>query len=145
MDSILIFIFVVLFSGCDSFNKESKTGSMQSYDLVELYHSNDNDCSIYTMNFNGSGTIIRYALSGPCRNLSIDTYLKEFNLFYSKYTSEYGCRKGLIQIEFYEHIGDNFEVVAALRGIIKKVVTSECEVKVVRFGKQAVVFEVIDN
>ncbi|MDQ6473109.1 hypothetical protein RB619_20915 [Flavobacterium sp. LHD-80] len=94
--SMLIVFFVLL--SCKHSNQEIR--KPDNYTLSEKNVSED--CNVYQMRFYKEEYIFRFALTGPCKNLSLKSYLSEYSDYLSRNGDSLINKRGLIIIEYYE-------------------------------------------
>lgn len=93
---MLIVFFVFL--SCK--HNDQEIGKPENYTLSEKNVSED--CNVYQMRFYKGEYIFRFALAGPCKNLSLKSYLSEYSDYLSRNSDSLVNKRGLIIIEYYE-------------------------------------------
>lgn len=93
---IIIIVFFVL--ACK--HSDDEIGKSENYILSERKISKD--CNAYQMRFDKGEYIFRFALSGPCKKLSLKNYIKEYSGYLYSNHDRLVNKKGLIIIEHNE-------------------------------------------
>jgi hypothetical protein len=91
-------IILLLFLSCK--NKDNEIGKPEKYILSEKEISED--CSVYQMKFYKGEYIFRFALSGACKKISIENYIKEYSEYLFNNHDSLVNKRGLIIIEHNE-------------------------------------------
>lgn len=128
MKNYFIVLLLGFITSCQFTDQEKDFGE-QPFDFVDLYK--DSECSIYAMPFICTDDCtLRFALSGPCKELTSDVYIKTFDSYYKTFSRERECKDQVILIEFYEYIGDNLDLALKLRDIVKSHLQPHCGLNV---------------
>lgn len=80
-------------------NKDDEIGRPDPYILTEKNISED--CSAYQMRFKDGKYIVNFALSGTCKKIKAEDYVKEYSRYLKFYNDSLVLRKGYILIQYY--------------------------------------------
>jgi len=80
-------------------NKDEEIGRPDPYTLTEKNISED--CSAYQMRFKKGEYIFNFALSGTCKKVKAEDYVKEYSRNLKFYNDSLVLRKGYILIQYY--------------------------------------------
>lgn len=80
-------------------NKDDEIGRPDPYILTEKNISED--CSAYQMRFKKGEYILNFALSGTCKKIKAEDYIKEYSRYLNLYNDSLFVRKGYILIKYY--------------------------------------------
>lgn len=94
-----IITITVLFLLLSCKNKDDEIGRPDPYILTEKNISED--CSAYQMRFKKGEYILNFALSGTCKKIKSEDYIKEYSRYLNLYKDSLLVRKGYILIKYY--------------------------------------------
>lgn len=97
MKYTIIITFLFLLLSCK--NKDEEIGRPDPYMLTEKNISED--CSAYQMRFKDGKYILNFALSGTCKKIKAEDYIKEYSRYLNLYNDSLFVRRGYILIQFY--------------------------------------------
>jgi len=97
MKYTLIITALFLLLSCK--NKDEEIGRPDPYILTEKNISED--CSAYQMRFKDGKYIFNFALSGTCKKIKAEDYVKEYSRYLKFYNDSLVLRKGYILIQYY--------------------------------------------
>ena len=97
MKYTLIITALFLLLSCK--NKDEEIGRPDPYILTEKNISED--CSAYQMRFKKGDYILNFALSGTCKKVKAEDYVKEYSRYLKFYNDSLVLRKGYILIQYY--------------------------------------------
>ncbi|MFH7004875.1 hypothetical protein [Flavobacterium bizetiae] len=92
-------IIAALFLLLSCKNKDEEIGRPDPYILTEKNISED--CSAYQMRFKDGKYIFNFALSGTCKKIKAEDYVKEYSRYLKFYNDSLVLRKGYILIQYY--------------------------------------------
>lgn len=92
-------VIAVLFLLLSCKNKDEEIGRPDPYILTEKNISED--CSAYQMRFKDGKYIFNFALSGTCKKIKAEDYVKEYSRYLKFYNDSLVIRKGYILIQYY--------------------------------------------
>ena len=92
-------VIAVLFLLLSCKNKDEEIGRPDPYILTEKNISED--CSAYQMRFKDGKYIFNFALSGTCKKIIAEDYVKEYSRYLKFYNDSLVLRKGYILIQYY--------------------------------------------
>lgn len=90
---------MILFLLLSCKNKDEEIGRPDHYILTEKNISED--CNAYQMLFKDGKYIFNFALSGTCKKINIEDYLKEYSRYLNFYNDSLVNRRGYILLQFY--------------------------------------------
>ncbi|MBB4805898.1 hypothetical protein HNP38_001170 [Chryseobacterium defluvii] len=93
---ITIILFAII--ACKKYDDE--IGIPENYILTENRISND--CVFFQMRFTKGDYILKYSLSGSCKNLKEEAYLKSYSIYIDSNYDNLKNKKGYIMIDHYK-------------------------------------------
>lgn len=94
-----IVIIAVLFLMLSCKNKDEEIGRPDPYVLTENHISED--CSAYQMLFKDGKYIFNFALSGTCKKIKTEDYIKEYSRYLNFHNDSLVNRRGYILLQYY--------------------------------------------
>jgi hypothetical protein len=97
MRNTIIISVLFLFLSCR--NKVEEIGKPDPYILTENHISED--CGAYQMRFKDGKYIFNFALSGTCKKIKAEDYIKEYSRYLNFYNDSLVNRRGYILLQYY--------------------------------------------
>ena len=94
---VVVISFLFLFLSCK--NKDEEIGKPDPYILTENHISED--CGAYQMRFKDGKYIFNFALSGTCKKIKSEDYIKEYSRYLNFYNDSLVNRRGYILLQYY--------------------------------------------
>ncbi len=98
-------------------NQNADIGKPENYILTERNVSHD--CNIYQMRFKEGDYIFKFSLSGTCKCLSAENYIKEYSRYLHSCQDSLINRRGYIIFDYYD-INENNVLPNTIMNITKK-------------------------
>ena len=97
---VVYVITMLLFSAVACKKQDDGIGTPENYILTE--NSISDDCAFFQMRFTKGEYILKYSLSGPCKNLKEEEYLKNYTVYMANNCNNLKNKRGYIIIDHYE-------------------------------------------
>ena len=111
------FIFLALLAGCCTV-EDSEIGKPEKYILTETIISED--CNAYQIRYFEGKNIFRFSLSGTCKQLTMDNYIKGYSDYLSLNQDSLVAKRGYIIFDYYSFKDTNNVLVDSIIEITKR-------------------------
>jgi hypothetical protein len=111
------FIFLILLAGCCTVG-DSEIGKPEKYILTEINISED--CNAYQIRYYEGKNIFRFSLSGTCKQLTMDNYIKGYSDYLSLNQDSLVFKRGHVIFDYYSFKDTNNVLVDSIIEITKR-------------------------